>query len=115
MNIDPEHVFRMLCDPIRLRCVLLIRQESSLCVCELTHALDLEQPKISRHLARLRRGKLVLDERRGQWVHYRLHPDLPDWVLTVIDAARTGQRATQYQQDDRQRLAAMLDRPERCA
>ena len=111
MNIDPEHVFRMLCDPIRLRCVLLIRQESSLCVCELTHALDLEQPKISRHLARLRRGKLVLDERRGQWVHYRLAEGLPDWAHRVIVAAAEASGSGAPGAGARQRLTRMPNRP----
>jgi len=29
----------------------------------------------------------VQDERRGQWIYYRLHPALPDWVLTALTAA----------------------------
>lgn len=115
MTIDPERLFRLLCDPIRLRCVLLIRQHGSLCVCELTQALDVEQPKISRHLAVLRKGALLLDERRGQWVHYHIHPDLPEWALDVVNAALQGNKQTDYQQHDNARLAAMVERPARCA
>lgn len=113
MSPNLEQLFRLLCDPIRLRCVLLIRDEGSLCVCELTEALDMVQPKISRHLAMLRKGGLLLDERRGQWVHYRLHPELPDWALSILAAAAQGRDSSRLYQQDRQRLAAMQDRPSR--
>ncbi len=63
---------------------LLIARQSELCVCELTAALDESQPKISRHLAQLRGCGLLEDERRGQWVYYRLHPDLPAWVTEML-------------------------------
>lgn len=113
MNINPEQLLRLLCDPIRLRCVLLIQQEGSLCVCELTDALDMVQPKISRHLAMLRKGGLLLDERQGLWVHYRLHPELPEWALSILAAAARGRETTGLYEQDRQRLAAMQDRPSR--
>ncbi len=51
MSIDTKSLFQLLSDPTRLRCLLLMQVEGELCVCELTHALDLSQPKISRHLA----------------------------------------------------------------
>jgi ArsR family transcriptional regulator, arsenate/arsenite/antimonite-responsive transcriptional repressor len=113
MNINPEQLFRLLCDPIRLRCVLLIQHEGSLCVCELTEALDMVQPKISRHLAMLRKGGLLQDERRGQWVHYRLHPELPDWARSILAAAAQGRESARLYEQDRQRLVRMQDRPSR--
>ena len=67
-------LFALLADPTRLRCVVLLQREGELCVCELVHALDLPQPKVSRHLALLREAGVVEDRRAGQWVHYRLHP-----------------------------------------
>lgn len=109
--MNPELLFRLLCDPTRLRCVLLLRAEASLCVCELTHALAMSQPKISRHLAMLREAGLVVDERRGQWVHYRLHPDLPGWALEVLAGAAHGEAATQTYAQDRERLVTMTGRP----
>ena len=69
----------------RLRCMVLLHKESTLCVCELTTALALSQPKISRHLALLRQNQLLLDSREGQWVYYRINPDLPTWLLGVLD------------------------------
>jgi ArsR family transcriptional regulator len=61
--------------------------KQNVCVCEFTEQLNLSQPKISRHLALLRNLGILLDQRQGQWVYYRLNPDLPVWaneVLTVI-------------------------------
>ncbi len=50
-------------------------------------ALQLDQPKTSRHLAQLRKCGIVVDERRGKWVFYKLHPELPVWAHEVILSA----------------------------
>ena len=86
MDIQLSHFFQLLSDETRLRSLLLIQQEGELCVCELVHALDLIQPKVSRHLAALRDAGVVIDRRQGQWIYYRLNPDLPGWACQVIDA-----------------------------
>lgn len=104
---DPETFFRALSDPTRLRCLLLLMAEGRLCVCEFVHALDLTQPRVSRHLGHLRDLGIVLDERRGQWVHYRLHPALPQWARDVLEAAFQAEGL----RDIRQRLASMPNRP----
>lgn len=110
--MTPDKLFHLLSDITRLRSVLLLRAEGRLCVCELVHALDLSQPKTSRHLAQLRDGGLVTDERRGQWVHYRLRDDLPDWVHDVIAASARGiDDAGSDRQADRERLGRMPNRP----
>jgi ArsR family transcriptional regulator len=90
MNALADTFFRVLADPTRLRCLVLLQREGELCVCELTHALGETQPKISRHLAVLRDARLVMDRRAGQWVHYRLHPDLPAWAHEVLEATTRG-------------------------
>ncbi|MCB1736762.1 MAG: metalloregulator ArsR/SmtB family transcription factor, partial [Gammaproteobacteria bacterium] len=69
-------------DTTRLRVlVLLYRARRELCVCELTAALDLVQPKISRHLKALRDTQILSTRRSGQWVYYRLNPALPLWAV----------------------------------
>jgi ArsR family transcriptional regulator len=78
---------KCLADETRLRLVLLIVDQDELCVCELISALQISQPKISRHLALLRQSGLLLDRRQGQWVYYRPNPDLPAWATQSIDAA----------------------------
>jgi ArsR family transcriptional regulator len=90
MMLTPEGLFRTLADITRLRAILLMQCEGELCVCELTHALDTIQPKISRHLGVLREQGIVLDRRAGQWVYYRLNPDLPDWARAVIETTAAG-------------------------
>ena len=83
VTLAPETFFRILSDRTRLRLLaLLINGE--LCVCDLTDALALSQPMVSRHLAALREAGIVSDRRRGVWIHYRLQDDLPSWAKTVL-------------------------------
>jgi ArsR family transcriptional regulator len=65
-----------LADPTRLAILDLLGSQGELCVCELVAALESTQPKVSRHLAWLRRAGLVADQRRGTWIYYRLDPAL---------------------------------------
>ena len=108
-TVSPPSVFKALADTTRARLALLLAQEGELCVCELMCALDDSQPKISRHLAHLRRCGLLLDRRQGQWVYYRLNPALPLWVSAVLDITLNANRA--WLHSDVQRLGAMGDRP----
>ena len=83
-NMKPTDLFKCLADDTRLRLLLLLLEQQELCVCDLHEALDISQPKTSRHLADLRKCGLVLDERKGRWMYYRLHPELPEWAREVI-------------------------------
>jgi ArsR family transcriptional regulator len=87
MTMQPAQFFKCLADETRLRCLILLQRRGELCVCELTKALQMSQPKISRHLALLRTCRLLQDRRQGAWVYYRLHPALPDWALAVLTTA----------------------------
>jgi ArsR family transcriptional regulator len=91
-------------DQTRLRILLLLANGRELCVCELTQALDLAQPKISRHLAVLRETGLLLDRKAGLWVHYRLHPDLPAWAVDVLRCLQAGAVDEACYVEDVQRL-----------
>jgi ArsR family transcriptional regulator len=64
-------LFKALADRTRLRLINLIG-EQEVCVCFLVEVLKLNQPKISRHLAYLRRAGMVSARREGKWIHYRL-------------------------------------------
>ncbi len=111
MEIQAEQCFKTLSDPTRLRVLVLLSREGELCVCELTHALGEIQPKISRHLALLREAGMVRDRRQGQWVYYRLNPDLPAWVQSVIAATTEGVTPRAPFKADRRALSSMPDRP----
>jgi ArsR family transcriptional regulator len=64
-------LFRALADCTRLRLLNLIA-EREICVCYFVDILKISQPKISRHLAYLRRAGIVSARRQGRWMHYRL-------------------------------------------
>ena len=83
--MDQADFFKCLSDPTRLDILKLILARKNVCVCEITEQLQLSQPKISRHLALLRNLSILLDERKGQWVYYRLNPNLPEWVNSVLE------------------------------
>jgi ArsR family transcriptional regulator len=99
-NGKPAFLFKTLADPTRLRLLNLLACGET-CVCELTDTLRVVQPKVSRHLARLKRAGLVEARRDGKWIHYRwaLHGDplvrhvlggLREWMAR--DDAMTGER-----------------------
>ncbi|MFB6331922.1 ArsR/SmtB family transcription factor [Acinetobacter variabilis] len=83
--MDQADFFKCLSDPTRLDILKIILKRQNVCVCEITEILQLSQPKISRHLALLRNLSILLDERKGQWMYYRLNPDLPEWVNAVLN------------------------------
>ncbi len=83
--MDQADFFKCLSDSTRLDILKIILARQNVCVCEITEILQLSQPKISRHLALLRNLSILLDERKGQWVYYRLNPDLPEWVNAVLN------------------------------
>ncbi|EXF56982.1 bacterial regulatory, arsR family protein [Acinetobacter sp. 1294596] len=83
--MDQTDFFKCLSDPTRLDILKLVLAKQNMCVCELTERLQLSQPKISRHLALLRNLSILLDQRQGQWVYYRLNPNLPEWAKAVLN------------------------------
>jgi ArsR family transcriptional regulator len=108
-DYNPVTIFRALGDELRLAALLLIRDQEKLCVCELTEAFGVAQPKVSRHLATLRDAGLVETERRGQWVYYYLNPRLPAWVSRVLD--ETAQNNLALIETPLAQLQAMAERP----
>jgi ArsR family transcriptional regulator len=64
-------LFKALADQTRLRLINLIGDEE-ICVCFFVEVLKTNQPKISRHLAYLKRAGVVAARREGKWMHYRL-------------------------------------------
>ncbi|NTS76451.1 metalloregulator ArsR/SmtB family transcription factor [Catenovulum sp. SM1970] len=86
-------LFKALNDETRLQIVLLLTAKAELCVCELTSALQLSQPMVSRHLSILR-DNVLAHERKGQWVYYRLSDDLAPWQKQVIELAAEANQDT---------------------
>ena len=74
--------FAALSDPTRLRLLSLMR-DREICVCYLQEVIKTNQPKISRHLAYLKKAGLVEARRDGKWTHYRLKKQ-PDDVQKIL-------------------------------
>ena len=68
-----DRMFRAFSDRTRLRILNLLRQ-GELCVCDLVETIGVPQPKVSRHLAYLRKARLVQARKQGLWSYYRLAP-----------------------------------------
>lgn len=111
MLILPDDFFAALAHPLRLRMLMLLQQEGELCVCELTHTLEVSQPMVSRHLAQLREAGLVADRRQGLWIYYRLHPELPEWASQVLSESARGVGQQAPFAEDRKLLQHMPNRP----
>src|ERR1700749_3376171 len=70
-DFDLVTLFAALADPTRLR-LLNLMDGREVCVCYFVEILKQSQPKISRHLAYLRRAGVVSARREGEWMHYRI-------------------------------------------
>lgn len=110
MTTTPENLTRAMADTTRLRILMLLADESEQCVCDLTVSLELPQPKISRHLAILRETGVLFDRRAGQWIHYRLHPDIPAWAMDAIKSIARGSIGKEPFNEDRERLVQSAKR-----
>lgn len=73
---DLARLFKALADPVRLRLLSLITCHAGgeACVCELSDVFELTGPTISHHLKVLREAGLIIGERRGTWIFYRVVP-----------------------------------------
>jgi len=81
---DLSVVFSALADPTRLQMLSLLVRHEELCVCDFVAALGITQSKASRHLRYLWNARLLVDERDGLWVRYRISPELtPDNEILV--------------------------------
>jgi ArsR family transcriptional regulator len=76
-------ILKACADDNRLR-ILKMLQHREMCVCELTEALDIAQPSVSRHLKMLEDAGLIVHRRDGLWINYRLDPELSNPYVRVI-------------------------------
>ena len=110
-NFDKELFFKALADRTRLRLLNLMRNDE-VCVCFFVEILKTNQPKISRHLAYLRRAGIVDARREGQWMHYRIaDPSDSDASQTLKDVM-TWLANDQEMQRDRERLVKICCAPQ---
>lgn len=89
-----ETVLTALADPIRRRALQILHATDELCV--LMNELDASQSRMSRHMAALKDTGLVLDRRDAQWARYRLNPNVPATLATVIKSIMAAGRSEMH-------------------
>lgn len=108
---DRELFFRALADSTRLRIINLIGDQE-VCVCFFVEILKTNQPKISRHLAYLRRAGIVTTRREGIWMHYRISTPKDENAAKVLMEVREWLASDPVMQQDRKRLDRICCAPQ---
>ena len=103
---------RAIAETTRLR-LLFVLSHGEFNVSELTQILGQSQPKVSRHLAYLRRAGVVIARREGKWMHYSIeHP--PDrGAAAILDATLASFASDRQMQADLVQLGKACCRPQR--
>jgi len=110
-NYDLEFLFKAFADRTRLRLISLIG-DSEVCVCFLVAILKTSQPKISRHLAYLRRAGIVASRREGKWMHYRLTDPPDEHAARIFREVRVSLAEHPELQRDREKLMQVCCAPQ---
>lgn len=110
MAFDIERFFVALSDRTRLR-ILNLMGGDEICVCYLVEILGEAQPKISRHLAYLRRAGIVEARREGKWMHYRITPPSDPHAKRILDDLLSWLKDDKQMQRDRARLIRICCMP----
>ncbi|MBK6316059.1 MAG: metalloregulator ArsR/SmtB family transcription factor [Blastocatellia bacterium] len=108
---DIERLFQALGDRTRLR-LLNVIGDDEICVCFFVEALSESQPKISRHLAYLRRAGIVATRRDGKWIHYRVAEPSNPVAAEIMRNLRQWMASDPEMQRDRARLVSACCAPE---
>jgi ArsR family transcriptional regulator len=103
--------FRALADHTRLRLLNLMGTDE-VCVCFFVEVLRTNQPKISRHLAYLRRAGVVAARREGKWMHYRIVEPPDPHAARIFKEVREWLKEDAEMQRDRERLVKVCCAPQ---
>lgn len=91
--MDTVEIFKALGDPARLKIVCMVAEAGDLCVCRIVEALEMGQPAVSHHLAKLKYAGVLSSRKEGQWVYYSLNTnvlahDALSFLEDLVKAAR---------------------------
>ena len=106
-----ELFFRALADRTRLRLLNLMGSDE-VCVCFFVEILGVGQPKVSRHLAYLRRAGIVAARREGTWMHYRIVEPSHEDAARVLKDVRDWLTRDSEMKKDRKKLVKVCCAPE---
>jgi len=104
-------LFKALADQTRLRLINLIADDE-ICVCFFVEVLKTNQPKISRHLAYLKRAGVVAARREGKWIHYRLVEPADPHAARIFREVRLSLDNNPAMVSDRTRLRKICCAPQ---
>lgn len=77
-------VFKALSDKNRVRIIKML-EEGELCVCEITEILKLAPSTVSKHLSILKDAHLILDEKVGKWVNFKINDEIDkDYINSIL-------------------------------
>src|SRR5262245_26914945 len=85
---DLARVFAALGDPVRLRLLSLVADAGEICSCDLEGPLGKAQPTVSHHTKVLADVGLLIGEKRGRWVWWRVVPDRAAAVRGALERER---------------------------
>ena len=78
-SLDPDiQLLAALADPTRMEILRELAGAPEVCACDFMSCCNVSQPTISHHLKVLRDAGAVTSERRGNWVFYRIAPNLTE-------------------------------------
>lgn len=106
-----ELFFAALADKTRLRLINLIG-EDEVCVCFFVEVIGTNQPKISRHLAYLRKAGLASVRREHKWAHYRIVEPKNERAKRVFREIREWLKDEPEMQQDKKRLFSICCAPQ---
>lgn len=106
-DYSTELFFKALADRTRLRIIHLLGDDE-VCVCFFVEALRTNQPKVSRHLAYLKRAGLVSARREGKWMNYRLVSPPDAKAAQIFSEVREWLTNHPEMQRDKTRLSKIL-------
>lgn len=110
VNVKLDKFFAALADRTRLRLLNLMR-DGEVCVCFFAETLDTNNPKISRHLAYLKRAGLVDARRDGKWMHYSLTPPKDPTMAKILSTLMTSLETDKEMKSDRRALETVCCSP----
>lgn len=110
-SFDMELFFAALADRTRLR-LLNMMGDDEVCVCFFAEVIGTNQPKISRHLAYLKRAELVSARRDGKWMHYRVTEPRNEKAKEVFARIMEMLKDDKEMQTDRIKLANVSCAPQ---
>jgi ArsR family transcriptional regulator len=110
-TFDLELFFSALADKTRLRLLNLMR-DGEVCVCFFADTIETNNPKISRHLAYLKRANLVTGRRDGKWMHYQINEPEDEKAKKVFAAMMEMIKEDEDMEFDRRKLAEVCCSPQ---